>query len=282
MACDTEDVPSAAEWRQGDIVKRVSNNDGAPFYAVISADCDIAQQKTGAAGLACLGAWPLADYLLHDYACVLARKDFANSLKKIETVINTRRRECDHTATPLTIDAIRDWVYRAADREIADALHLTQPKHRTLQEDIDSLVAAARAIQGLADGWPIAVIKALRKHRSLADAMKYALQDVNPRKLSIDIFFFSELPFEDHLGYVVKLRDLRFIESSNLFRSPHDAFAKKGEYLRVGRLTPTYRHGLAQLFGALYSRIGFHAEYEHDRDIRFELCKEELKQRMGP
>ena len=280
MGCDTENVSSAEDWLQGDVVKRIGDDPAPPFFVIISADCDIAQGKTGPDGYACLGAWPLADYLVNDHSPAVALKELSRSITSITNNINAYRERNDPLSRPMTPTAVERWFQVASDEEIREALRLSPATPRNLMTEITRVVAAARAMAAQQENWAVSVIKILKNHDTAAAAMNAILREVAPRKLSIDMFFFSELPLEDHLGYIVKLRALRFIESRQLFRSPSEARCEDHAYLRVGRLTPTYRHGLAQQFGNLYSRIGYHEHYEDDRDARFVLCKEHLTNRI--
>ncbi len=275
MAYDTEDVPSLADWLQGDIVKQRLRNGVDEFFVIITADCDIAQKKTGPAGLACLRARPLAEYMLEVHSQSVADRELKRTVQRLTKNVNERLQR-DKPRTPLSHDTIHQWFYYGQLEDILARLQLNESGARGLADDIATAYHATQAAKARDGYWAIDVVKQLKKHPDRQAAVKAICRDLGPHSLPMHLFFVSALPAETHLGYLVDLRDLRFVTDSQLFRSWMQAQTSPDPYVRVARLKTTHRHALARDFANLYGRIGFDDEFTVERDETFELCITDL------
>src|SRR5690606_23550739 len=100
--------------------------------------------------------------------------------------------------------------------------------------------------------------------------------NLNPKNLPLDMFYISSVPGEPEVGFIATLRALSFIPFDRSFTSLDSAKDVENSFVRVGRMTPTFRHALAQQFGMLFSRIGMPEDYEEDRDTAFGLIADQI------
>jgi hypothetical protein len=273
MAYDTDHVADSDHWLQGDILKAGTPNSDTPFVVIITADCDIAQNKVGSSGLACLAVHPLSQYLWHAHAPAAAHKELTRFLEQACGRVNAARQRADIQAHSIPADAFVQWLEHGQLQAILDALKQEGADSKAIVEDVTAVFSALHVAKAKEPPWAVDVVRLLRKLPSRTQAATSIFKGLT---LPMHLFFISHVPTETHLGYVANLRDLRFVPHSSLFRSWTEAHGHSDSWIRIGRLKPTHRHALAREFGNLYARIGFAEEFEADRDETFALCVSEL------
>ncbi|MDF2776540.1 MAG: hypothetical protein K0S90_63 [Enterobacteriaceae bacterium] len=253
---------------QGDIFKKINPEGEDELFLIISADCDIANNKLGRSGLACLSILNLENYFFNEHCASKHQKQIDTQLNKLVELINSHWLSLSNTHKRIDGKNIVNWI---KDEEIDAILSI-------LKIDKKDTIAKIKASYN--------IIKKYTDHKSTKECKDIDLLTIVNGKDHLvttnnneiikkymtelsksppqDLFFIPSIPTLDDIGYVVKLRSLFFAPTSHCFTSSSKAKESPVSYIRIGRLTPTFKHALAQQFGTLFSRIGFPTYYEHD------------------
>jgi hypothetical protein len=273
---DCEAMSAEAPIRQGDVFMWGNVEDRNPWDrlgVVMTADCDIALNKTGDF----YTYLPLITYdcYLHDVWAdrklrALARK----KLPQCRDLIHKLHSKLDPDALPLELEVLVEWLKRSSIEEIQEALgHPTGSDARELaaccellkccypveseEATVDPLerLIAAQTVNGRCD-----------KAKAKATLRKDCQSEFHSAPQ--DVFFICELPGLPTLGYVVMLRHIRALGVGAISASYGEARGQSNVAFRLGRLRPELKYALTHRFGVLFSRVGLSAEYEdHQRSI---------------
>lgn len=281
---DCEEVDVTLPVRQGDVLKRVQPDGKGPLIVVVTADCDIANNKFGDAGLVCVQLTPLVNYMLNEHAAVHAKRQLRKRFEKATEWVNKRWLESDPSHIPLSEESVQRWLTQANPDSIESALGLPlNDKKSFIKRESAALRSAHELIENSKDQF--SALDALRtlqsKSTSRAMQLKTLFGTLDPWDLPLDMFFISSVPGEPDVGFIAKLRALSFVPLNLSFTSMAAAKEYENAFLRVGRLAPTFRHAMAQQFGMLFSRIGLPKLYEIDREAAFAMLAEQMANDMG-
>lgn len=251
---------------------------------ILSADCDIAQSKLP-------GFFTYAPILtLQQYVSdIWATKKLKHLFNKcVEDAIKTIHgfhKRINPTATPLSQEALENWVLRKGHTDIIDTLNLSN------QKEIKRITNLCKV---LTICWPI--INNNEHATQLLDALAQSLSLLNNQTIdqskstilkqsnneisggSHDVFFISSVPGIDELGFMVMLRYLHQLPTNILTSSITNARENPGKAIRIARLLPTFKYAMTQQFSFLFSRIGMPVEYENDLQFIVESQCEEITQ----
>lgn len=281
---DCEHVDAALPVRQGDVLKRVRGDGPATLVIVITADCDIANEKFGDAGLACVRLSPLADHVLGEHARATAQRQLKKRFEKAAEWVNKRWLQKDSQNVALSEERVQDWILTSAPEEIEAELDVSvNDKKSFLKRESAALRTARSLVDAPVDRYSaIDALRALHpKTSSRAEQLKTLFGSLNPKDLPLDMFYVSSVPGEPSVGFIANLRALSFIPFDRSFTSMDAAKDVENSFVRVGRLAPTFRYALAQQFGMLFARIGMPKDYEADRDTAFVLIADQITTDMG-
>lgn len=281
---DCEYVDAALPVRQGDVLKRVRGDGHITLAIVVTADCDIANEKFGDAGLACVQLDPLADYVLGEHARSLAWAQMKKRFEKAAQWVNKLWCLKDPGNVALSEERVQAWILASKPEEIEAELNLPVDDEKSfIKRESAALQAAQNFIDALTDRYSaidaLCVLQAQSTTRSTQ--FRTVFGALSPKKLPLDLFYVSCVPGEPGLGFVAKLQALTFIPFNRSFTSMDDAKDVENSFVRVGRLGPTFRHALAQQFGMLFARIGMPKTYEQDRDAAFGMIADQISEEIG-
>lgn len=279
---DCQFVGAEQPLRQGDILKRISN-DASAYRVVVTADCDIAQNKGVDKGVACAEVVRLRDYLTGPFAIQLLRKKYDWAKRELSKWIQAQWRRHSPGAG-LDPKAVDRWLDVAPVEEIEATLQVEpQPEDGMLRRLLRAIQAANECFKKPHFDEIIECLQEFqdRKPADPVGFLKSQLTRLQPSQLPDDLFFISELPGEDGLGYLASLRNLSFIDRSEIVSTVPEARSRGIAYVRIGRLAPTFKHGMAQQLGILYSRIGYPEVYEETRDVAFTIVIDEICSKWG-
>lgn len=282
---DCEQVDPLSPLRQGDVLKRFVDGHPESFWLVVTADCDIAQNKLGDSGIACIQLVPLRQYLSEDHLSKAVSRSAGQHFRDLRQWIESRRRRADPDSAPLSDNAIADWITVAKPEEMCAALALSDPNDVAFLSEALSVVRQAHHCQQAAPN-PRTMLRVLARFQKSPpkDMRQFAsslLARLQAAQLPDDLFFVSRIPSEESLGYLAKLRGISFVKAGCIADDIPSAKERALAYVRVARLAPTFKHGLAQQIGFMFARIGYPHEYELDRDEIFDLIAEELSGEFG-
>jgi hypothetical protein len=279
---DVELVEEEIPIRQGDVLSRVHGDANSAYLVVVSADCDLAQEKLSDAGVACVPLIQLREYLLLHYGKALARRQLDKRCIELSAWVNKRWSAVDGNHQPLSHDRAISWLSKATVDEISEALALgdDEKARKYLSGEMTCIKTAARLLD--TDGSCIDALAALQRSKGdRAELIRSQLGKLDSYQLPLDIFFLTEVPGDSNFGFIAQLRHLAFLPLASVFTSITRAREHDAAFLRIGRMAPTLKHGLAQQLGALFSRIGYPLEYERNREAAFNVVIDELAMRMG-
>jgi hypothetical protein len=247
-----------------------------------TADCDIANEKFGEAGLACVQLDLLANHVLGEHAKGLALGHLKRRFEKAAEWVNKRWLEKSPENEPLSEEHIRKWILAGTPEEIEAELNLpVDDRKRFIKKESVVLNKAQKLIDAPTDRYASIDALSALQGKTRGEQLKTVFGTLNPKDLPLDLFYISSVPGEPGLGFVAKLRGLTFIPFERCFTSMDAAKGADNSFVRVGRLEPTFRHALAQQFGMLFARIGMPKQYEVDRDAAFGMIADQIKAEMG-
>ena len=277
-------VDDRAPFRQGDIIRQDgSTADDAigpsKWGVIITADCDIAQQKMG-------------EYFT--YLVIRTARNFveevwaAEELAKLENCctdiaieeIQRADQTRDPDADPLSRAEVLDWLRSDGTQSILDALGIANVRLRGKIAIALDVLAAVDAksegcetpLQSLRSCWCIEGRKLPEQCGILQNALKQ-------RQMRAEFMLAPTLPTESELGFVVMIRDVRAIRTRDLYKNRLDlriADASSSGMYRIGRFSDFIRYAIAQRMANLFSRIGMSAKYETECEAAAGLTLESL------
>jgi hypothetical protein len=267
--CDDWHMPDTGiPTRQGDLLLSRDPKKGLveAICLVITADCDIAQNKFGT-HLAVLRVIPLQDYLRTVWAERRLRKLLDTETENIRSQLNKWNAQRLGEASSLTAGGITRWVRDCQPDEICRDLEVPEAVAAKLRASIGMFRSALLAIES--GGGPDSLAKLIafrsvifRKPRS--DCLKEALKQASGEPLPDDVFLLPILPQLDTGPAVILLRDMLGVPRDLVCFRSCDATSER-HFLRVGSLHPTLKHAVSQAFGNLYARIGLPEAHEARR-----------------
>lgn len=258
------------DLRQGDILvnRPLPGKLPSRMLVVVTADCDIAQNKFGT-HLACLRVVWYSDYVRD----VWSTGEFEKAREKLAKQLGEQMRSAHKTATGIEsgISDTRaiEWLEEASPEDIADALSVlsgTRKKFITnLSKSHSALVAAAGADSAFQK---LTTLRAGLDGVTVEDAAAKLAEKAQTATLPDDVFMLPGLPGFDDRPVMVLLRQVVALPATEVVFTRQDATSEV-HCIRVGRLLETFKYALSQAFGHLYARIGLPATYEaRRRDAR--------------
>jgi len=247
---ETEAVDSVCAFAQGDILsfsEEINDGTGVSFGIVINADCDLENKKNDGV-ISYLPTYTLRSYLNKFWGP-----------KHITSLSNDILRQIQQTCK-LSNNEISDllaWVQDESPDSIATKLIERLNLKKSTADSLSMWLERLDIL--LSDKEPLQKISSV--YRNDDDGHRQVIKQISAGRQSIGdgSFFISEIYGQATLGYVIRLSrilslpmDLCFSDKAKRLSSGLDDRSA----IRVGRLTPTYKYRIAQLFSNQYSRIG--------------------------
>lgn len=258
---------------QGDIIHRPSDETGKPRWGfIITADCDIAQDKAGAR-LSYLDIVTVHDYLEHVWAAEELRKLRTNFLNNAVALVNKAVQSIDDKLDDVSPDDLLTWLRDNSGEEIMESLEIPRKKIKQYVEALEAVEltfglrgAPTTALQKLRRIWAISGAAGKKMRERLEQALDY--------NRATDFHLIPEIPGSKPLGYVVLLREVFSIAHRDVHSSALD-LQINGEtdaYHVVGTSTDNLRYAISQKMAFLFSRIGMTEDFESKCNIVTELA----------
>jgi hypothetical protein len=272
-------IEDTAEIRQGDIIRKLHPKTGETekLGIVITADCDIAQNKAGGR-YTWLEIVPMATYIEGPWAQEQLRKLSEKRSKAICEHLNGQIRKLQPDLSPLTPESLAQWLRSKTPKEILASV----TGQASVQDD-----KALRDLQGFA------LTVSTDENQSAFSRLKAAwkffgfeekIQRENVRNAFKDgggfqdYFVLPELPRQTDLGFVVMLRSMWPIMAPELYLTEQDAriHDRPDAFHRLGRLNDGVRFSITQKLAFLFSRIGMPKDFESACETATGLTVEEF------
>lgn len=272
---DDEDI------RQGDVIRRFNSADriSASYGFIITADCDIAQKKTGDR-FTWLEVIPAAQYLEEFWATEQFRRIADRNLKTACEGLNSKIKRSELGLSLLDDGALRAWLAEADADAILTAIGgKSDVKLRSQLACIRLALgfdSSGSRVKDLQQAWTLLG----RDQKGQQSAIKEAF---DPDRGFPDFVLIPELPATDGYGFVILLRAISMIRADGLFRSETEARinGKPEAFHRIGRFTDGLRFSVAQKLAFLFSRIGMPKKFEDACDAATELLVELVYKEAG-
>lgn len=260
--------------RQGDLLIRRNPKDGHidEICLVITADCDISQQKFGT-NLAGLRVVSFQRYVKLVWAEKKLRNAIEKELKKIQEQLNKWNAKRVGGESALSADVVMDWVKRSDPDAICNALEIPAPELDKVKKNLGIFRNAMQAIDEAKEPDVLAQLVAFcsltQASKSKLDHLKDFVKKAHEDELPDDVFLLTTLPQIDIGPAVVLFREIVSVPIKAIYFRASDA-ASEDVFLRVGKLDATIKYAISQAFGSLYSRIGLSTAYEKHRAAAME------------
>ncbi|MFM5414543.1 hypothetical protein [Aeromonas dhakensis] len=278
---DCENIFDDSTILQGDIFYHsTSKTTPKEILVILSADCDIFNEKYGKNGLTCLEVTPLNTYIRTEFCYNKTLSQLKKKENKAYSEINTRWLSISGHEK-LSESSVSHWIDSASSEEILNALPPSPPKD-DLKNIIDAIKKTRFALsKNNTDDITLLSLIENTPIKNNAEKNNFIIKQLKEFKKNVplDSFIITSLPNisdSEDIAYVIKLRNLKFIPRSLFFTSLSSAKSSSEAYVRFARLTPTFKHALSQQFGNLYARIGLPSQYEVNRETAFDLLIEQI------
>ncbi|WP_279358986.1 hypothetical protein [Methylobacterium indicum] len=266
---------------QGDIIHRPpSEKLGKHSWGFIAtADCDIAQDKSGAR-LSYLEVVTVHDYIENIWAAEVIRKLKERTIADAAALITKATQEIDASFDATSPEELLDWLAETSVEELLKVINVEYKKRKQYLDalNIVELVFNLRgssetALQRLRRIWSIQGL--------LGKAMRARLEQALDYNKSTDFHLIPSLPGSDCLGYIVLLREVYSIRNEDIHKSALDLQINGGEgaYYIAGPLSDNLRYAISQKMAYMFSRIGMSLEYESHCEIVTQLAIDEILSR---
>lgn len=237
---------------QGTIIKFLDKPDSEYLYGIIvTADCDIAQNKCGNYLSFCY-ITSLKKYIKNTLIPRLCKKTITKNFIKIAKNI---RKTKDYE--------------KVSDNSIEHLLSFT--KNELTKRFSKDLVDQICCFQSFYQKEEFTFID----YKSICKANEKELME-NVKNFPGDKFYINEIPDESltQKGFVVNLRRIAEIEVSNITTRIYPF--SKPNCIAIAKLNSPYKEKMAQTLGEMFSSIGLSTEYEDFRDKNIETAIGEI------
>lgn len=267
-------VDDEQEIRQGDIIRRNAGgvNEEPTFGVVLTADCDIANNKAGDR-FTWLQIVPAASYL----ELIWAPEEFKRLVEKQSRIslegLNALIKRSGIEVSPLSSSSLQEWLREKSAEDVLQAVNPHgKPDDPKLRRSLQALrlclgfEGSSSTLVRLRQAWAL-----LGRDESAQQSQLRGALDTN-RGFS-DCLLVPELPGVTGYGFVVLLRAISNIEVKELFRSETDARINDQPlaFYRIGKFSDALRFSIAQRLAFLFSRIGMSTAFEEACDVATEL-----------
>lgn len=271
-------IDDADEIRQGDVIRKTDARTGSVIAlgVVITADCDIAQEKAGGR-YNWVEILPMRTYIEGPWATEQLRRLAKKRSKQVLDHLAGHIRRNLPGISPITHGSLIEWLRTKSPEEVIKSVSgaIPGPGDKQLRDlKIFNLATATNGAQGafarLRSAWDLAGTSQEDQRNQIGNALK----DGGGFQ---DYFVLPELPNMDGVGFVAVLRSMGTIMSHELFLTERDAriAGQSSEFHRLGRLSDGVRFSITQKLAFLFSRIGMPTTYESACEAACELAIEE-------
>jgi len=270
---DTEEV------RQGDIIRKINARTGEmeKLGIVITADCDIAQNKAGER-YNWLEIMPMAAYIEGPWAIEQLRKLSEKRSQAIREYLNSQIRQRKPGLRVLTHESLVQWLRTKSAEEIL--MITTDQEHAADSKQLRHLKGFALTLSAntnssefrrLKEAWTLFDYEEKKQQ----ETVRSAFRDGGGFQ---DYFVLPELPRQPGLGFVVMLRSMWSLMATDLYLCEQDAriYDRPDAFHRLGRLNDGIRFSITQKLAFLFSRIGMPKTFESACETAAEIMVEEF------
>lgn len=249
--------------RQGDIFQigsECSDNfmEEETLAMVITADCDIAQNKMGEY-YTLLPIISVEHYIETRVIPRIFKTDLKSKLKLNIDKLNISIKNSEFDL--LTEESILKWLEFDTLEKIYNSLELKIDK---------KILDDSKQISILLDEPSLESFTRLRvkEQNKNIEKVRKEISDFICKNLGEQFMFIPEIPCISGLGCIIKMRDVRSLHRKNVYKSDFEVkmskLSKDKGIIRIGKFSDYLRYSISQKFGLLFSRIGMPEKFESD------------------
>ena len=210
-------VSDSDPFRQGDIICLGPRGPQTEprWGVIITADCDIAQQKMGDffTFVNIVTARYYVEVIWAEEELLKLRSRLANSM--VATILATERLR-DPNVRPLRVRDLLDWVHEDGSQSVVDSINIkpADARIRALQ-GLETLRLADDA-RGIFET-PLMRLRACWRAQGRTEKQQQGLVSgaINQNQMRSEYFLVPILPRETEIGFVITLRDIRSLHKHN-------------------------------------------------------------------
>lgn len=268
-------VTESDPLRQGDMlsIRWDSRSTERQLAIILTADCDIAQDKMGA-HYTLVGMMGVRDYVRSMWMKREIERRAAKELSEVCVLIQRAVPESD--LEPINPSSLLEWL-DIEDPEIISK-KIAPQQHSDLSMRLKWLKEARVHCE---DGRAIDkfyINMKLQKDRKKIESISKEIE-ASIKGMPSEYLFLPVAPDIESEGYVVVLRDIQAIPLNAVHRSVTQekiAYSSGPSAHRIARLSAPLKYAMTQKFALLFSRIGLASDYEDERDIAAQVLAESL------
>lgn len=276
-------IDDDADIKQGDIIRRRSTRgDGQDAWGtILTADCDIAQNKTGDR-YTWLEIIRSQHYLETHWATEQLRRIAEKHCISVCENINRLLRDTGHDLADLTPSSLRLWLAESTPEQIIQKIDKQKSKSNSaLLQNVSALRISLgyesypNQLVRLQTVWTIMGRGEKAQHSAIRDAFSHD-------RGFPDSLLIPELPRTAGYGFVILLRSISTLPINDLYKTEIDARVdgRSNAFHRIGRFSDALRFSVAQKLAFLFSRIGMTTQFEMACEAATDLLVEGLYQKQ--
>jgi hypothetical protein len=242
---------------------------------IVTADCDIAQDKAGEE-LTLLQIVTAEHYIRETWAKREGDRLYKRQLDAALPPLNGAIAKHDPSLSLLTGDLLSDWVKSSGVAQILSALSLTGKAASEVSRHLE-------CISAWLDDEPMSPLSRLdrmwKATGTAPKAIKGRLSDVlDPARGPADAYFLPYIPDLTELGFIIKLRSFESIPKKMICSSRTDSkiSGNPKSYYRIARLSDGIKYSVVQKMAILFSRIGLEEDFESESSVASDLIVESI------
>ncbi len=275
-----EKVTRNEEVLQGDIFKIINSDNelfltGEEFVFIITADCDIANNKMGNY----YSVLPIIStelYLKNYWVKDFFKKEFKKILDGLVSRLNKSEDIKSRKYDPLTSQSLGVWLKEDSLVEIVKVLNLKESF-----KNIDDVEKKLLVIKNSVD------IDCYIDYRKISGAKDEGIKkDIIAaiKNCREEFYFIPQISKKGSLGSIIKLREIRPVHKNKLFldeTSERLSSSTANNVVRVCRLSDNLRYSISQTFALLFSRIGLPSEFEENKGESIAMLSEDIMRKFN-
>lgn len=264
--------------RQGDIFSignKCHSNfmEEEEFAMVITADCDIAQNKMGKY-FTLLPIISIERYLETRWLPRVFESELKSIVKANVEKFNLAKKADGYEFDPIDSKGMQNWLGIESLDSIFNSMNIKVD--RNVISDSEK-VKVLRGEPSFSSFYNLRM--SLQKRKK--DKVDFEVKQV-AKQLREEYFFIPEIPILSGMGAIIKLRDVRSLNNELVYSSEFDAKisvnSKEEGITRIGEFSDFLRFSIAQKFAMLFSRIGMPEYFESDVDESLGLLSKDLSE----
>lgn len=245
--------------------------DNEKWAVVITADCDIENKKMGNM-FTVLPIILADDYLEEIWLVETFDREKKALIDKAVELINASKIHSKNDCHEVTYDSMIQWLKEEDLKSIFQLLKLDVTSNKFIELEVKlSIMSKGAYLKNYIE------LRTYQK-RSEKKIKKEIMEAI--KQCRDEFYFVPDIPCSKSIGLMIKLRSIRGMHESRVFKSERDSRLslddKEKAIIRVGRFSDYLRYSITQSFALLFSRIGMPSQFENDNNAAIDLISSSI------